>query len=53
MAAVAALPPHLLTESQQAAVILQAWESAAHAKPPGFDAAAQLTLPGLAGTSCM
>jgi hypothetical protein len=49
MAAVAALPPHLLTESQQAAVILQAWESAAHAKPPGFDAAAQLTLPGLAG----
>lgn len=49
LAAVAALPPHLLTPAQQAAVVLQAWEGAAHTKPASLDADAQLTVPGLAG----
>jgi RNA polymerase II C-terminal domain phosphatase-like 3/4 len=48
LAAVAALPPDMLSEPQRAAVILQAWENAAHTKPANFDAGAQLMVPGLA-----
>ncbi|KAL4447888.1 hypothetical protein ABPG75_005107 [Micractinium tetrahymenae] len=44
----AALPPHLLTDSQRAAVVLAAWAAAAHTKPADFDAGTQLTMPGLA-----
>lgn len=48
LAGLAALPTHALTEAQQAAVVLSAWERAAPTKPANFDADAQLTLPGLA-----
>jgi hypothetical protein len=47
--ALRALPLHSLTDAQQAAIVLSTWESAAHTKPEGFDAGAQLTMPGLAG----
>ena len=49
LSALQALSPHLLTRSQQAAVVLSAWEAAAHTKPEGFDSGAHLTMPGLAG----
>lgn len=47
--ALAALPQHLLTDSQRAAVVLATWAAAAHTKPADFDAGTQLTMPGLAG----
>ncbi|EFN56528.1 hypothetical protein CHLNCDRAFT_144153 [Chlorella variabilis] len=48
LAALAALPPRTLTEAQQAALVMQAWDSAAHTKPAHFDADAALAVPGLA-----
>lgn len=50
--ALAALPQHLLNDSQRAAVVLAAWAAAAHTKPADFDSGTQLTMPGLAGGWC-
>jgi RNA polymerase II C-terminal domain phosphatase-like 3/4 len=49
LAALAAMPPHLLTPPQHAALVMHAWQAQAHVKPTeAFDSDAQLTLPGLA-----